>query len=83
MTILHEAERRAIAEMGRRLEAEGLLALTAGNLSTRLGLDLIAISPSWEESLGIEGLVVLIGVRGESCQSHCFRTFSAISIPRT
>lgn len=46
MTIPHEVERRAIAETGRRLEAEGLLAITAGNLSTRLGPNLIAISPS-------------------------------------
>jgi L-fuculose-phosphate aldolase len=41
-----EATRDAIAELGRRLEREGLLSTTAGNLSARVEPDAIAITPS-------------------------------------
>ena len=44
--MLFEDTRREIAELGRRLEREGLLNHTAGNLSARVAPDQVAISPS-------------------------------------
>src|SRR2546428_3141700 len=44
--MLFEETRREIADLGRRLEREGLLNHTAGNLSARVAPDLVAISPS-------------------------------------
>src|SRR5581483_8995845 len=44
--MLYEETRGEIAALGRRLEAEGLLNHTAGNLSARVAPDLIAITPS-------------------------------------
>lgn len=41
-----EQTRSEIAELGRRLEQEGLLSTTAGNLSARLEPEVIAITPS-------------------------------------
>jgi L-fuculose-phosphate aldolase len=42
----HERTRHEIAETGRRLEAEGLLSTTAGNLSARVAPERIAITPT-------------------------------------
>ena len=42
----YEQTRIEIAEMGRRLEGEGLLSATAGNISARVAPDLIAITPT-------------------------------------
>lgn len=42
----YEQTRHEIAEMGRRLEAEGLLSTTAGNISARVAPDRIAITPT-------------------------------------
>src|SRR5438876_11721168 len=44
--MLFEETRREIADLGRRLEREGLLNHTAGNLSARVAPNLVAISPS-------------------------------------
>jgi L-fuculose-phosphate aldolase len=44
--MLFEETRREIADLGRRLEHEGLLSHTAGNLSARVAPNLVAISPS-------------------------------------
>lgn len=44
--MLFEEVRGEIAALGRRLEAEGLLNHTAGNLGARVAPHLIAISPS-------------------------------------
>jgi len=43
----YEAERRAVMEVARRMKAEGLVRLTAGNVSCRIeGAGLFAITPS-------------------------------------
>jgi L-fuculose-phosphate aldolase len=42
----YEQTRHEIAETGRRLEAEGLLSATAGNISARVAPDRIAITPT-------------------------------------
>jgi L-fuculose-phosphate aldolase len=42
----HERTRQEIADTGRRLEAEGLLSTTAGNLSARVAPEHIAITPT-------------------------------------
>lgn len=44
--MLYEQTRLEIAELGRRLEREGLLNHTAGNLSARVAPNLVAITPS-------------------------------------
>jgi len=44
--MLHEDTRSRVAELGRRLEGEGLLSGTAGNISARVGREAIAITPS-------------------------------------
>lgn len=44
--MLFEETRRRIAELGRRLEREGLLNHTAGNLSARVAPDRVAITPT-------------------------------------
>jgi L-fuculose-phosphate aldolase len=44
--MLFEHTRHEIAELGRRLEREGLLNHTAGNLSARVAPNLVAITPS-------------------------------------
>jgi L-fuculose-phosphate aldolase len=44
--VQYEQIRREIAETGRRLEADGLLSTTAGNLSARVAPERIAITPS-------------------------------------
>ena len=44
--MLFEETRREIVELGRRLEREGLLNHTAGNISARVAPDLVAISPT-------------------------------------
>lgn len=44
--MLYEQTRLEIAELGRRLERDGLLNHTAGNLSARVAPDLVAITPS-------------------------------------
>jgi L-fuculose-phosphate aldolase len=44
--VLHADIRAEIAELGRRLEADGLLSSTAGNISARVAPDTIAITPS-------------------------------------
>jgi L-fuculose-phosphate aldolase len=42
----HATERAAVADFGRRLERQGLLSLTSGNISVRLRGERLAISPS-------------------------------------
>jgi L-fuculose-phosphate aldolase len=44
--VLHEDTRREIADTGRRLELEGLLSTTAGNISARVEPELAAITPT-------------------------------------
>lgn len=44
--MVHEDARSHIAEIGRRLEREGLLSATAGNISARVEPESIAITPS-------------------------------------
>lgn len=44
--MLYEGIREEIAEAGRRLELEGLLSTTAGNISARLEPTLVAITPT-------------------------------------
>lgn len=44
--MLHAETRREIAETGRRLEFEGLLSTTAGNISARVAPELVAITPT-------------------------------------
>ena len=45
MTFDIDAARRAVADTGRRMTADGLVTGTAGNVSVRVG-DLVAVSPS-------------------------------------
>ena len=42
----YEEARREIAELGRRLELEGLLSATAGNISARVAPECVAITPT-------------------------------------
>jgi L-fuculose-phosphate aldolase len=44
--VLYEEMREEIAETGRRLEHEGLLSMTAGNISARVEPSLVAITPT-------------------------------------
>jgi L-fuculose-phosphate aldolase len=44
--MLHEDMRSRVAELGRRLERDGLLSGTAGNISARVGPKAVAITPS-------------------------------------
>jgi L-fuculose-phosphate aldolase len=46
VTLLHEALRAEIADTGRRLELEGLLSTTAGNISARAEPELVGITPT-------------------------------------
>jgi L-fuculose-phosphate aldolase len=58
--LLHEAPRRAVADLGRRLEQQRLLSLTSGNISVRVGDDRLAISPSSMPYARIEARDVVV-----------------------
>jgi L-fuculose-phosphate aldolase len=61
-----EQTRQQIADLGRRLEREGLLHFTAGNLSARVGPDQVAISPSGMPYGDISAEdVVIVNLRGD------------------
>ena len=66
-----ENTRTAIASLGRRLEQEGLLSTTAGNLSARLEPDVIAITPSNIPYPDITAAdVVITDLRGNVLDGH-------------
>jgi len=58
--MLHENMRSRVAELGRRLEEEGLLSGTAGNISARVEQEAIAITPSAMSYGEIEAADVVI-----------------------
>ena len=66
-----EEARREIAELGRRLETEGLLNHTAGNLSARVASDLIAITPSGipYPEIAVDD-VVIVRTDGQVVEGH-------------
>lgn len=69
--MLFEETRREIAELGRRLEKEGLLNHTAGNLSARVARDRVAISPSsipYPDTAAED--VVIVDLDGNTIEGH-------------
>ena len=69
--MLFEQVRAEIAELGRRLEREGLLNHTAGNLSARVAPDRVAITPtsiSYPEITAAD--VVVVDMAGRVCDGH-------------
>jgi L-fuculose-phosphate aldolase len=63
--MLLEREREQLADVGRRLVAEGLVVGTAGNLSLRFG-DLIAITPSGISYDRLDAAAMcIVGIGGE------------------
>lgn len=69
--MLFEQTRHEIAELGRRLESEGLLNHTAGNISARVAPDLVAISPSSVPYPHIKAEdVVIVSTDGQVVEGH-------------
>lgn len=64
--MLYEETREEIAETGRRLEHEGLLSATAGNISARVAPELVAITPTaipYPQIVAVDVVVVDLGGR--------------------
>lgn len=71
MGMLFEQVRTEIAELGRRLEREGLLNRTAGNLSARVAPDRVAITPTGLPYAEITAAdVVVVDMDGRVVDGH-------------